>query len=46
MVAFQKTQRMGGDLTRSEVDKKIDIRRGKIAEFVRKGFFQDDGKGL
>ena len=44
MVAFQKTQRTGGDLTRSEVAKKYDIRRGKIAEFVVRDFFKTMGK--
>ena len=44
MVAYQKTQRMGGDLTRSEVVKKYDIRRGKIAEFVVRDFFKTMGK--
>ena len=40
MVAYQKTQRHGGDLVRTDIMKQYDIYRGKIAEFVVQYFFK------
>lgn len=40
MVNFQKNNRSGGNLTRSEEMRKHDIYRGKVAEFVCKYFFK------